>query len=99
MDGRPVRGIGGAEFCLPRGVTILTNAGLPELIAETPEAYVELAVKLATERDWLHRLRDHLRDKVSLSPLMDAVVFTRQLEAAYREMWLAYCEKTGNKRS
>jgi predicted O-linked N-acetylglucosamine transferase (SPINDLY family) len=80
--------------CVSRmGVSILTNAGLPELIAETPEAYVDLAVRLALDPLWLRDLRHQLRKKVGLSPLMDEVGFTRQLEAAYREMWLAYCAR------
>ena len=80
--------------CVSRmGVTILTNAGLPELIAETPEAYVELATRLALEPGWLRDIRHQLRQKTSQSPLMDEVGFTRQLEAAYRKMWLAYCAR------
>jgi predicted O-linked N-acetylglucosamine transferase (SPINDLY family) len=80
--------------CVSRmGVTILTQAGLPELIAGTPEAYVDLAIRLASEPAWLRELRAQLRQKFSGSPLMDEAKFTRQLEAAYRDMWLAWCAR------
>ena len=80
--------------CISRmGVTLLTQAGLPELIAETPQAYVDLAVRLATEPAWLRALRHQLRQRVSHSPLLAEAAFTHQLEAAYRGMWLAHVSK------
>lgn len=82
------------DTCVSRmGVTILTNAGLPELIAATEQDYVELAVRLATDAGWLRALRSGLREKVVRSPLMDEVGFTRQLESAYRGMWERWCTK------
>ena len=93
--GVPFISLAGISCVSRMGVTILTNAGLPELIADTPEAYVNLAIRLALEPEWLHELRDQLRQKASLSPLMDEAGFTHQLEAAYREMWRDYCAKQG----
>ena len=63
-----------------------------DLIAESPEEYVDLNVRLALDRDWRQRLRETLRDRLINSPLMDAKRFTAALETRYRQMWQAWCE-------
>jgi len=91
--GVPFVTLAGSHFVSRMGVSILTNAGLPELIADTPEDYVELATRLALKPEWLRDLRYQLRQRVANGPLMDESAFTRQLEAAYRGMWQAYCAR------
>ena len=73
------------------GVTILTNAGMPELIANSQDEYIHLAVDLAQDKDRLRGLRHHLRDRVAASPLMNQEAFARNMETAYREMWRTWC--------
>jgi predicted O-linked N-acetylglucosamine transferase (SPINDLY family) len=58
-----------------------------DLIAKTPEEYLEIAMALARDLDRLKNIRQTLRDRVRGSALMDAVGFTRDLESAYRRMW------------
>ena len=69
------------------GVSILTNAGLPELIARTPQAYVDIAAELAGDVQRLAARRGRMRPRMLASPLTDAAAFVRDLEAAYRQMW------------
>jgi predicted O-linked N-acetylglucosamine transferase (SPINDLY family) len=69
------------------GASLLRNLGLPELVAETPDRFVQLAAGLASNLPWLSRLRATLRDRLRNSPLMDAPRFARNIEAAYRSMW------------
>jgi protein O-GlcNAc transferase len=69
------------------GVSILTHIGLPELIAEDPEGYVQLATSLAQDLGRLKTLRAELRQKMLHSPLMDANGFSQRLEMEYRNMW------------
>jgi predicted O-linked N-acetylglucosamine transferase (SPINDLY family) len=38
------------------------------------------------------QLRAGMRERMKNSPLCDAKSFTRDLEAAYREMWRGWCE-------
>ncbi|HTV46889.1 MAG TPA: hypothetical protein VMG59_00465, partial [Phycisphaerae bacterium] len=76
------------------GVSILTNVGLPELIAQTPEEYVDIATKLAGDLPRLTELRKTLRDRMKNSPLMDAKRFAHNIEAAYRKMWRKWCTQT-----
>ncbi|MDR0735698.1 MAG: tetratricopeptide repeat protein [Zoogloeaceae bacterium] len=69
------------------GRIILKNVGLGELIAETPEAYVDIAVALSQDHPRLKALRANLRERMLASPLMDAPRMARSLEQAFRGMW------------
>jgi predicted O-linked N-acetylglucosamine transferase (SPINDLY family) len=69
------------------GASILRNVGLVELIATSPEQYVEIAAGLAGDADRIASLRSSLRQRVSDSPLTDAPRYVRNLEAAYRLAW------------
>ena len=71
----------------------LTQLGLPELAAPSPECYVALAAALADDRARLGALRAGLRARMAASSLCDGPRFTRGLEAAYREMWRTWCAK------
>jgi len=73
-------------------VSILSNAGLPELIARTPEQYIQIAIDLANDLPHLAQLRSGLRQQIERSPLMDVPKFARNIEAAYRQMWHAWCQ-------
>ncbi len=89
--GVPFVSLPGRHFSSRMGISILTNAGLKELVATSEENYVEIAVKLATDLPHLTTLRDSLRARVQASPLMDAPRITRQMEQAYRGMWERWC--------
>ncbi len=89
--GVPVISLAGEHFTARMGVTILNNIGLPEVIAETEAAYVDLAVGFATDPATLRAIRHNLRQKMSGSRMMDFSAFARDMEAAYRGMWQAWC--------
>jgi predicted O-linked N-acetylglucosamine transferase (SPINDLY family) len=69
------------------GLSQLTNLGLSEMAAATPEKFAAIAVKLAGDLQRLGDLRATLRERMQNSPLMDAPRFARGVEAAYRSMW------------
>lgn len=73
------------------GASLLTAAGRQDWIADTPDGYVERAVKLAADEDGLAAIRDRLRQEVSRSPLVDGPGLTRALEDAYRALWRKWC--------
>jgi predicted O-linked N-acetylglucosamine transferase (SPINDLY family) len=73
------------------GISIMHHLGLPELIADSREAYVALAAALAGDQERLTGLRDSLRPRMSGSPLTDVRLFTETLENAYRQMWIKWC--------
>lgn len=89
--GVPVVTLDGRNVVSRGGVSILSVLGLKELIAQTEDQYLDIALSLAGDRERLARLRDGLRRRMAQSPLMDEKRFTRDLEAAYREMWREWC--------
>jgi predicted O-linked N-acetylglucosamine transferase (SPINDLY family) len=78
------------------GLSQLTNLGLTELIAKTPEQYLSIAAELARDLPRLAELRRTLRSRMQDSPLMDAPRFARNIEAAYRQMWQKWCANPKN---
>ncbi len=85
--GVPVVTLAGPAAVGRHGVSTLRLVGLGDLITETPDAYVEAAVRVASDLSRLKELRAGLRDRLRHSPVMDVVGFTRALEAAYLAMW------------
>jgi predicted O-linked N-acetylglucosamine transferase (SPINDLY family) len=73
------------------GRSILSNVGLSELVADTPEKYLEIATALATDAPRLVQVRSSLRQRMRTSPLMDPRSFASDIENAYRAMWRAWC--------
>ena len=70
---------------------ILSALGLEDWIAPSVDGFVDVAVARAADRAGLRTLRRELRSRLRGSPLTDLPRYTRDLEAAYRAMWL---EKT-----
>jgi predicted O-linked N-acetylglucosamine transferase (SPINDLY family) len=89
--GVPVVTLAGKTHPSRVGVSLLNNIGLPELVANSPEEYVRLAVELAGDPPRLSHLRSTLRQRMEGSPLMDAPRFARDMETAYRSMWQRWC--------
>jgi predicted O-linked N-acetylglucosamine transferase (SPINDLY family) len=89
--GVPVVTLAGGTPVGRGGVSILSNLGLPELIAQTPEQYVRIAANLAADRPRLAELRAGLRPRMQCSALMDCKQFAADFEAALRRMWQTWC--------
>jgi len=74
------------------GRSILHAGNLPQLATDTPEQFLHVATQLAKDPPRIRDLRLTMRERLLTSPLMDHRRFARDLEAAYREMWRAWCE-------
>jgi protein O-GlcNAc transferase len=87
--GVPVVMLAGQTYASRFGGSVLVNVGLERWIADSRDAYVDLAVSMADEgnRAELTRLRAELRPRMAASPLLDFEGFARNIEAAYRTMW------------
>jgi len=94
--GVPVITLAGNTHASRVGVSLLSNVGLPELIAATPQEYISKAVSLAHDLGKLQSLRTCLRGMMSRSPLTDAQKFTLNLEERYGIMWDNWCRHTGS---
>jgi protein O-GlcNAc transferase len=73
------------------GSSLLGGLGLHQLIAHDIAEYIAIAVALASDRDRLVDLRQNLRAGMAASSLCDGPDFARRFEAAYRDMWRAWC--------
>jgi len=82
----PVISLAGRMNVSRQGVRFLRSVGLGELLGETPEDYVRIAVDLASDLPRLTALHAGLRERMSCSPLMNSQRLTRDLEAAYHAM-------------
>lgn len=89
--GVPVVTLAGQTAVGRAGVSLLSNVGLPQLIARTPDEYVTIAQGLASDLPRLAELRATLRQRMSTSPLMDADRFASEMLAAYRMAWQEWC--------
>jgi predicted O-linked N-acetylglucosamine transferase (SPINDLY family) len=89
--GVPVVTMTGQTVVGRAGVSQLSNLGLRELIAANPEEFASIVTALAGDLPRLRTLRAGLRQRMQDSPLMDAARFTRDIEAAYRDMWRRWC--------
>jgi protein O-GlcNAc transferase len=72
--------------------SILRSAGLEHLVASTYEEYIAKTRTLLADVEGLRALRQGLRAKLLRTPLYDPKRYTRELEAAYRTVWAAWCQ-------
>jgi predicted O-linked N-acetylglucosamine transferase (SPINDLY family) len=73
--------------------SILSALGLEDWIAPSVDDFVDVAVARASDREALRPLRSALRPRMRGSLLTDLPRYTRDLEEAYRRMWI---EKTNH---
>ena len=90
--GVPVVTLAGEAALSRAGVSILSNIGLPELIASDPDQYVRIARELAADLPRMSRLRSQMRDRMLSSPPMNAAQFARDVEDAYQQIWQKWCQ-------
>ncbi|NJL30890.1 MAG: hypothetical protein HC898_04260 [Phycisphaerales bacterium] len=89
--GTPVVTLAGKTAAGRAGLAMLRTIELGELAAQSPDELVEICRGLAQDQQRLESLRAGLRQRMQQSPLMDAPRFARNMEAAYRKMWQAWC--------
>lgn len=88
--GLPVLTCLGQSFASRVASSLLTSIGLPELITSSFEEYQAKAIDLAFSPEKLEAVRVKLAEHRSSAPLFDTPLFTRNLEAAYIEMYERY---------
>jgi predicted O-linked N-acetylglucosamine transferase (SPINDLY family) len=84
--GLPVLTCLGSTFAARVAASLLTAAGLAELIAASLADYEALALKLARDPNLLRAAKDTLSRQRETCALFDTRRFTRNIEAAYRKM-------------
>jgi predicted O-linked N-acetylglucosamine transferase (SPINDLY family) len=72
-------------------VSLLTQIGHPEWIANSAQAYVQMAAELATNHPRLADIRRSLRADVHRSPLCQSRQFATDFTLAVRQVWRQHC--------
>ena len=85
--GLPMITMKGKSYQARMGASIVNSVGIQELITNSPEEYESLAIELATNPDKLKIIKKKLKVNLSLTPLFDTKLFTRNLEKAYSEIY------------
>jgi predicted O-linked N-acetylglucosamine transferase (SPINDLY family) len=91
--GIPVVTLPGETSLSRAGLSLLSNLGLQELIATSGEDYLRIVTDLAADHQRLAAYHATLRARMRLSPITDAVTFTREVEAMYRALWCTHCRE------
>ena len=81
--GCPTAGLCGETFASRVSGSILTAAGMPDLVTYTLPDYERLAYRLAAEPALMREIRARVAHARDGSPLFDSTTFTRDLERLY----------------
>jgi protein O-GlcNAc transferase len=84
--GVPVLTLQGGHFVSRMGASFMNAAELPEWVAKSDDEYVEIAVRMASNRPALLQLKRNLRNRLMQQPGWDIQAHTRALEAAIERM-------------
>ena len=85
--GVPVVSLAGQTAVSRSGLSILSNAGLPQFVANTLAEYQSIALRAASTPKQLSELRRTMRPRLIASPLMNISLFVKDMEAAFQRMW------------
>jgi predicted O-linked N-acetylglucosamine transferase (SPINDLY family) len=91
--GVPVLTLVGKTAAGRAGLSVMRCVGLPELVTETEQEFVERAQQLSQDLPKLAELRRTLRERLRSSVAMDGARFAGHFEAALRHAWGAWCEQ------
>jgi predicted O-linked N-acetylglucosamine transferase (SPINDLY family) len=89
----PVITLCGQTYSRRASSALMLRLGLNDLVAESAEEYVDVAVALANNPSLLEDLRGGLRERFLASEICDVPGFVRELEATYRRLWREWCGK------
>ena len=93
LMGVPTITLSGDSLLARQGASLLTAAGLEELVAQNKANYIAKAVMLSGDIPRLEALRIRLRQQTLESPLCNAPRFAKNFEEAMWEMWESYRNK------
>ncbi|MDH2353734.1 tetratricopeptide repeat protein [Bradyrhizobium sp. SSUT112] len=73
------------------GASIVAAVGLGDWVAEDDEGYIEIACRYAAQPAHLAKLRADLPARIADSSAGNVEIYTREVEAGYRQFWRDYC--------
>jgi protein O-GlcNAc transferase len=87
LMGVPVISLLGDRFVARMSSSLLHSVGLQAFSADSEEAYIVRASELASNADFLNRIRGSLRSMLQASRLHNSRRFARNLERVFRAAW------------
>jgi len=84
--GSPILTCPGQTFASRVAASVVTAAGLPELVVPNLDAYKAEAIRLASDGAALRSIREKLQSARTTAPLFDTPRFVRELENAYERL-------------
>ncbi|MDB5550456.1 MAG: hypothetical protein JWL86_440 [Rhizobium sp.] len=84
--GLPVLTLRGDTFARRVGASIVSAAGMPDLVTESVADYIERAVAIASTEGAAATLKQRLGENIPSCPLFSTAAIARNLEAAYLGM-------------
>ena len=84
--GVPVITLAGNRYAARMGASVMSGAGLPELIARTPEDYLTAATSLANDLEQLAALRHTMRQRLQKSAICDTRRFAENFLQAMQRL-------------
>jgi predicted O-linked N-acetylglucosamine transferase (SPINDLY family) len=88
--GLPVLTRTGESFASRVAASLLYSICLPELVTDTAEKYEALAIELGQNLGLLNTLKKKVANNRLTTPLFDIVLFTKNLESAYFQVYENY---------
>ena len=95
--GTPVVTLCGETYVRRASSALLMRLGFNELVADSPEEYIEIAVRLAKDQESLARLRAGIRTRFLTSEICDVNGYVAELEGVYRKLWTEWCDDAATK--
>jgi predicted O-linked N-acetylglucosamine transferase (SPINDLY family) len=88
--GLPVLSYRGESFASRVGASLLTAAGLPELIVDSREQYIAKAIEFGLNPALVEERKARLLASKMTVPLFDSGLFAQHLESAYLDLYNRY---------
>ena len=86
FSGLPVLTMPGQSFQSRVAASLLTSLDLKDLIVQSPEAYIDLAVKLSKDKILLGKFRELLNKNIVSTQFFDMNKYAINIESAYEQM-------------
>ncbi len=97
LAGLPVITLPGERSSSRVGLSLLSATGMRECVARDEPHFVEIARSMAANAARLAALRESLPARVRASSLCDNTRFAESFETALRDMWSAWCARSGRR--
>ena len=91
--GLPILTLEGDSFQSRVASSLLKTTGLNELVAKNEKEYVDKAVHIAKNQEYLNQLKNKLLASKDSNPLFDNKSFTYNIENAYSIVFEKYINK------